>query len=385
MNSNAPGQLFGYTLQIPRALFHLLNANEGDVISVEVIGDVGVENPSGDATSEEDKASIVGNPVTDRSKNLWKTFYNWLIDIEGGKLVLQKTRFILYNNKAGQTGIADALHSANTPEDAKAVITSITQELSDIKEDHEIWKYFDYVMNEHVEKFKELIVRFDYETGSQTGAPEIVQALKSKFIPENQIASIKDELLGWLTQEVMTHISNKQPARIKWEVFHKKVMVVFSRYRTKDLIDFASKSPPSSTDIEGHIEAKRTYVRQLEVIEMAQGDIVEAVTNYLRANVNRTQWIEAGIIDSTMARDMEKQLEEFWKNTKTDIEITQQHTEPSDRGKVLLSRCANKTHTLRGNTPPASTISGTYHLLADEPTLGWHPQWETMFKNTGGI
>jgi len=30
--------------------------------------------------------------------------------------------------------------------------------------------------------------------------------------------------------------------------------------------------------------------------------------------------------------------------------------------------------------PPVSTIAGTYHKLADELLLGWHPQWEIHFK-----
>ena len=78
MKSNAPGQLLGYTIQFPRALCHLLRSGPGDAVCVEVLGDVATLKPDGGVIAEEDKSSIVGNPLTDKSIDLWKTFSNWI-------------------------------------------------------------------------------------------------------------------------------------------------------------------------------------------------------------------------------------------------------------------------------------------------------------------
>ena len=40
MKSNAAGQLLGYTIQFPRALYHLLRCGPGDAVCIEVLGDV---------------------------------------------------------------------------------------------------------------------------------------------------------------------------------------------------------------------------------------------------------------------------------------------------------------------------------------------------------
>jgi len=48
---------------------------------------------------------------------------------------------------------------------------------------------------------------------------------------------------------------------------------------------------------------------------------------------------------------------------------------------LLLARCKSRSETIRDMTPPASTIPGTYHALADKPVLGWHPDWEDLFVN----
>ena len=77
MSSEARGQLLGYSLQFPRALLRLLECSPGDAIGIEIMGDVSKFLPGGTVLSEEDKSSISGNALTDKSVNLWKTFYNW--------------------------------------------------------------------------------------------------------------------------------------------------------------------------------------------------------------------------------------------------------------------------------------------------------------------
>jgi hypothetical protein len=122
MKSNAPGQLLGYALQFPRALYHLLRSGAGDTVSIEVLGDVAIIESSGEVTLEEDKSSIVGNPLTDRSTDLWKTFANWIEIINDKNLDVRKTKFILYCNQSGRHGIVDEFSSAQNQLDAQKAI-----------------------------------------------------------------------------------------------------------------------------------------------------------------------------------------------------------------------------------------------------------------------
>lgn len=46
MKSNAPGQLLGFSMQFPRALYHLLRSAPKDVVCVEVL-EIGLYNPTG--------------------------------------------------------------------------------------------------------------------------------------------------------------------------------------------------------------------------------------------------------------------------------------------------------------------------------------------------
>jgi hypothetical protein len=60
VNSTAPGQLAGYTVQYFRALHRLLQCRPGESVSIEHIGDVAVNQPGGKIVLEEDKSSIAG-------------------------------------------------------------------------------------------------------------------------------------------------------------------------------------------------------------------------------------------------------------------------------------------------------------------------------------
>ena len=60
------------------------------------------------------------------------------------------------------------------------------------------------------------------------------------------------------------------------------------------------------------------------------------------------------------------------------IKITQKHLDDKEKGQLLLGECKSRQETIRNVYPPHPTIAGTYHALADEPALGWHPAWEKL-------
>ena len=161
MTSNAPGQLLGYTLQYPRALYHLLVSGPGDFVCIEELGDVATCKQNLDIISEEDKSSIVGNRLTNKSIDLWKTFFNWIKMIKSNNYDVNRMKFILYCNQAGRDGIVTYFHSAKIQQDTQNAIEYAKKELNDINQDHEIWKYYDFVINQNEPLLIEIIMRFE--------------------------------------------------------------------------------------------------------------------------------------------------------------------------------------------------------------------------------
>lgn len=391
MKSNAPGQLLGYTLQLPRALYHLLRSGPGDKVSVEVWGDVATLTSDSCVIAEEDKSSINGNPLTNRSTNLWKTFSNWIEAINCGDLDVSKTKFILYCNQSGKHGIIDEFNSAqnkseaqNAIDYAKKELNNIRPEFDDAKKEHEIWKYYNFVVNEHETVLLDIVERFELQIGNGAGYDEVHYEIQCKLVPDSQIDFFMDKLSGWLLKEISEKIAARKLAVISWEEFKHQFSVIFDRAHRLELIDFTLKYPLADEDIQSQVNYRPIYLQQLEVVDTPVDEILEAVSDYLRADINRGKWIEDGTIDEDVALDFELKLKKFWKNQMTKIQITGKHLSDKERGVLLLGECKSRQVKIRDMDPPHSTIAGTYHALADEPVLGWHPNWEKFIPEQKG-
>jgi len=196
MSSNAPAQLLGYTVQFPRALLHLLKAGPGDAVSVEFIGDVATHKKDATILSEEDKTSTISNPLTDRSTDFWKTFYNWLTAIENGTIDISKTRFFVYTNKVGRDAIVNTFDKAATIADAKTAIENAKSKLPDIDQGHAIWPYFSHFFSADQDTVAELVSKFELQVDDGLGLTEIAYELERLLIGKNQIKFVSNLLNG---------------------------------------------------------------------------------------------------------------------------------------------------------------------------------------------
>lgn len=384
MNSNAPGQLLGYSLQFPRALYHLLRCNPGESVCVEVLGDVAVLAADRRLITEEDKSSINGNPITDKSTDLWKTLANWIKANNSGDLKMLNTKFILYSNQSGREGIASKFSSAQNRIEAEASIDYAKNKLKDIKSDHAIWEYYDFVVNKNEKLLIQLIERFEVQIGKGSGYDEVHKELLKKFVPKSQIEFIANNLSGWLFKEIIEKIAAREHAIISWNEFNHQFSVQFDRAHRRELIDFTIRETYGEEMIKNQIKTRPLYLIQLEEIGSSDDEIIEAVVEYMRADTNREKWIESEIIDADVAEEFESKLKSFWRNQSKLIFLTKQgELNEKQLGQLLLLECKLRQVTIRGMDPPDSTIAGTFHALADEPVLGWHPNWKEIFVKKG--
>lgn len=380
MSENAPGQLLGFTIQYPRALCHLLRAAPGSTVCLEVHGDVSTTGPGASVIAEEDKSSIRSNPVTDKSSDLWKTLSNWVNSVLSGELDPAQTSFILYRNKSGRKGLAEEFSGAATIEAAQTSLESAKQKLKAIDESHAAWPYYKNAVIDNSDTLIKIITRFQLESGAGAGFDEVEQEIIKKHVPRSQIRTLVQSISGWLTRLVSEKISSGRDARIAWEDFNKEFIVHFDRARRLELIDFALTAPPSESVVNQHLNIRPVFLKQLELINSTDDELIEAVSHYLRARINRSRWIEDELIDEELAADFEKKLTNFWTHTQKRLSITNKHLPKEELGELVLRECMVRQEAIGTQNPPSSTIPGTYHALANTPVLGWHLDWKDKFK-----
>ena len=387
MNSSAAGQLFGYTLQYPRALLRLIEASDDAFVSVEDFGDVGVENGEGVKISEEDKSSIVGKfPVLDRSENLWKTFYNWTQAVVNKELDADRDFFILYANHESKNDSIIVKLSKAVASNVSATLFAIKTDISDIlnNSEHPLYKYVHCLFNQNYSLFEKIVERFELvcDKNADNVYDEIKRVLKNHLmLPESRdVSDLVNYLTGWLQEELMKKIAARQIAVISRKDLKKYAYPQIKKLNNDYLIDFAGSKLPGNDYAENQINQKPTYIRQMDFVNADQEEKLTAVLDFYRASENRAKWIEEDIISKEDIAIFEKNLIDACKSEQRKIALTETSLDDAQKGHLLMIDCLEKDMQLGVRKPPYKTVAGSYHTLSNNEELGWHPDWKNKLK-----
>ena len=96
-NTHVPDKVYSYTLQVKHMLYELIDANDGDIVSIEALDDIALHKVDGSVEVQQVKSVLSkNNPVSDKARDFWKTFYNWLVAVKVGELDLDNTKFKMF-------------------------------------------------------------------------------------------------------------------------------------------------------------------------------------------------------------------------------------------------------------------------------------------------
>lgn len=386
-SAQVPGQYGGYSLQATRFLYRLLHASSGDVISLEVFDDVGVETLDGVKTAEQSKITLNGNPISNRAKDLWKTLSNWIIAIQSGQLESSKTFFEIYVSKKVSGKIADSFSQAKTDDEAKTALLQARQLLwgdeplypEKVKLADTIKDYVNHVFETDENIVCSIIKNFSLTCGSGSPTEDVEDLIKKYFISDANISNVILHSLGWVKRETDILIEHGKPASIKQDDFHKE-MTAFVIKVDRQLILESYAPDPTEKQIKTDL-GFRTYVKQLEVIDADYEDKLSAVKDYLLASSDRTAWGDQGLVHESSFDDFEDDLKRTWKNNKRASDLEFRAEEDLLKGKLLYSKCSSHTNKLQGMETPNHFTSGSFHALSDEKIIGWHPNYDKKLES----
>lgn len=385
-SSTAPGQYLGYSLQTTRCLSRLLAGEVGSYISVEVFEDVGVVSSDGSKIAEQDKSALSGNPVADRSVDLWKTLANWVRSIQTGGLDVIKTRFELYVSRPVEGETVKAFSEANTNELARAAFTRARQMLWGEPPAYSLRSslsggllpHADTVFGADEHVVLSLICNFSFHCGTGSSHDDLRAALVKCLVPDVLIDDTLAHALGRVKEQIDTAIESRRPAVISVDGFRKDMTAFIRKHDRRSIL--ASFAPsPSSELIQGDLKARK-YVRQLELIDAEYGERLRAVNDYLRASADRAQWGVKGLVNPDSFNEFENGLERTWENLHRKCDLEHKDKPDIDRGKLLYYDCSLHKADLEGLQVPDHFTPGSFHALSDVERVGWHPDYKNKLS-----
>jgi hypothetical protein len=370
---NVPGQLFGYTLQINRALALLLACAPGDCVSIEVYDDTALTRVNSTMVAEQAKSAIHNNPLANRSVEFWKTIARWIESVKRGSIVIAKTTFRLYVSDSYTPGkIPKSFIDAQSIEDAEKALDAAIKEIGTAAAT--IKSYTDTVFaSENRSVVCEILTKFEIDTGSGTQDDDLRGLLRAKMIDEDIIDEVLTHSLGWVLQTFQNARQSSAQAIIQFDDLRKEI-TSFQRAHRNSQVLMSLANQPSGTEVSQN--KPRNYVKQLNLIDCDEEEILSAINDFLMAAADRTNWAIKGLVTSGSFDDFEKSLNRVWTNTKKAVILEKGEDEPLKAGKQIHNTCMQHTAHLQGMEVPNHFTPGCFHRLADSLSIGWHLKYK---------
>lgn len=147
----------------------------------------------------------------------------------------------------------------------------------------------------------------------------------------------------------------------------------------KPFIEKAANLIPVS-QIEQDNEKRSLFVKQLDLILAQDDEKLKAIQDFLRAKREKHNYALNANISKPHIDEYEEGLKENW------LRIFFKHrrlnkNEPTEVGYEIYSETIQYKGKLAGIEPTYFYLSkGTYHELANNRFIGWHPDWKELTK-----
>lgn len=382
--TEVPGQALGIGLQYTRLLQLLLQAHPGSACSMEYLDDVAREDAQG-VTLGQSKSALTANPVANRAKSLWKTLSNWVTLASEGGCDPDRTVFEMYVSRPVSGSLVDAFSSSTTLDAAQVAIQLARDTLWGEAPSHpnrsdvaaEIAPYVNQVLNTNPALVAQVIKNFTLTCGSGSPQADVEAILKTHPITQSKIRDIADHMSGVVKRRVDELLEAGKPAIITSDEFH----IWYTTYVQKidrDLVLRTHSKRPSDKEAKDHLP--RVFVRQLDLIGLPFEDKLEAVGDYLMAAADRTAWAASGDVDATSFDELDISLQRTWRNKRLACKVAHGGKALGEQGLALYADCMVVNVAVQHKETPDHFIPGCLHRLADDLSIGWHPDFAGQLK-----
>lgn len=386
-SAQVPGQLLGYSLQPIRLLSLALDVPGGTTLSLEVFEDVGSVDSAGNAIASQTKTGLESNPVSDKSVDLWKTFSNWKTAVKSGQLTLATTQFEIYLAKSRTGKLVKLFNDASTEEAAKAALGQARDlfwgtapkypKKNKIAESLAI--FVNHVLEDPTSEVVGIIQRFTLAVAAKDPLKDLRPKVANKWVQPESVEAVIQHAHGWIKEKIDGLILEGKPPALNVDDFNAEMRSFLPRIDFQHILAAIAGAVELTADTIA-TEQLRTYVRQLQLIDGSDEDVIEAINQFLRASAERAAWSKQGIVHDKSFDEYEEALVSFWKNKRKIHDIANMNLPEVDRGKLLLADCGLHQQRLQGLEPPPFFTPGSFHALAEVETVGWHPKYKTLLS-----
>ncbi|GAB3916990.1 ABC-three component system protein [Mucilaginibacter boryungensis] len=390
---SADGSILGFLYQIQRALIWLSSSDSETLVGVEVDDDISVRLIDGadiKTIYEQAKHSQTSKiPYADSSIDLWKTLSIWVEAVTSGRIDVTKAIFSFLTNKQlpinrlvlklskATTASEENRKGKNAP--IIALADQLKQKAGTLPKS--LSSFGQIVQNCPTDKLVQIIDKIvvldsTYEHSIHQEKTTLKNNLSlAEDIPFDYIYQ---GLFGFVSDCLITQWKNRQPGWISVKAFNNQYAELLATFKKKSFFEKAVDSlPVSSTDIAKN--RGKTYVEQLKKIGCTEEEIIEAIHDFVRAASERSRFAQDAEIPKQKFDLYFDDLISHWTSiSRPKFRFANAADFVKIGYEVYYFSLLHKGKLNNYEPEQGYTHKGTYHYLADETRLGWHPEWEKL-------
>ena len=385
----AAGSMAGYLFQPERALYWLAKTPNGAQIGIETEDDIVIKAINEEIIGrEQDKHSISDNiPFGDNSKDLWNTLGIWCKAVKSNEVNVELCKFHLVTNKVVPEGLAKRLGRAVTDLAAKACLEELRNKSLELP--NSLIGIGNQVCQCDDDMLMKLIKNIEVcDSDDGTHGSELQEQVRSLLLVPSDVPfdEVYNGLLGWVHTCALNAWRNRRPAWLKRELFVNYYHRLLARYKIRPFIETAKSLISVSDDQRNHY-MNELFVRQLYLLSIEQDDdlLIDAIDDYLCNIAERTRFSVDGnltkqdfdLFDEALSNrwrlihSAKKQTFNIKKRTADDVQSLGELTGVE----VLLETLNHREHLAGVPTEHYYLTRGSYHSLANQMLVGWHPEY----------
>lgn len=381
---SAGGPVAGYLFQCRLALLRgleLARKNPAIVISIEKFDDVSFESDDLVQCLIQAKHHVTPKSMDNKSVDVWKTLGIWTDSFKAGLLQADKTTCFLITTATAADGSALARLRDGCSKDERAEALSMLREAaeeSDNKTTEQARKSFLALNDDEARLLISKITVYDNHPNLANVMSDI-QAELILVAPSNTDLAAQ-YLEGWWLSVVGKNLISEKSSTIPVQNIITKANEI--GYTLKK--DSLPIDDPKSLEVNEYSEKDevRVFVRQMRAIEIADRYIKDAVYDYYRAYAQRSKWARENLILENELGDYDRKLEDSWKRKFDGESIHADPKSAADKvkfGRLLYVWASQESVALR-NIVEKWITAGSFHGLADQLRVGWHPDYLELLK-----
>ena len=380
--------MLGYLYQARYALLRALEEakkHPSHELSIEKFDDVAFEVSGRPVELIQLKHRLSPGDVSDMSVDLWKTLNIWIRRISEDPTRVANARLLLMTtNTAAEGSALSMLRRTHERRDVDRAVQLLTAAAKQSRNEATIASR-EAFLTLTSDKRRTLVTNiwiFD-------AAPNIVdvrdelEELMFYSAPPDRVPDITNDLEGWWFGRVIMGLAGKEPLAVHLAAVRSKVSELRERYRSDSLpLDETIDAMPPSAELPQ--DDKRTFVRQMGLVQIAGNEIRGAIHDYHRAFAQRSQWVRKHLLLDDAVDRYDRVLYDAWDRRflecTADIPSDADDSAKQAGGREVFRWARQYSRPLR-NRDELWLSSGSFQMLADNLRVGWHPNYKTLLDD----